>query len=169
VTEVPGNARARTLWARTTLRVWPEAYRLVSLDPTLAEEAAGLLAANPAPFAVLVLERNEVSLTIAEALWRRSPLRARARSEAGPFRAITFELALDLDVVGYLAPAAARLARAGIPIVPQCAYQKDHVLVPEERLADAVRVLEGLVGDCARLRRKGSPGRGGRRRPRARG
>ncbi len=167
--ELPSNARARALWARTTLRVWPEAYRLVSLDPTLAEEAAGLLAANPAPFAALVRERDLVSLTIAEALWRRSPLRPRARSEAGPFRVITFELALDHDVVGYLAPAAARLARAGIPIVPQCAFRKDHMLVPAKRLAEAVHVLDGLVRGCARIRRKGSRVRAGRRRPPARG
>ena len=149
--DLPRNERARALWARTTIRLWPETYQLVSLDPSLGEEAAQALAGNPVPFVALVRERDEVSLTVAEAQWRRSPLRSRARSEAGPFRVITFELALALDVVGYLAPAVARLAEAGISVVPQCAFQKDHLLVPARRAADAVRVLRGLVRDCARL------------------
>ncbi len=167
--ELPRNEKARALWARTTLRVWPGAYRLVSLDPALGEEAAQALAGSPAPFLALVRERDEISLTIAEKPWRQSPLRPRARSEAGPFRVITFELALALDVVGYLAPAAARLARAGISVVPQCAFQKDHLLVPARRVGDALRVLRGLVRDCARARMTGSRARAGRRGPRARG
>ncbi len=169
MSELPPNDRARELWARTTMRTWPESYRLVSLDPGLAGEAARLLAAHPAPFAALVRERDELSLTIAQGPWRRSRLRGRARAEAGPFRAITFELALDHDVVGYLAPAAARLARARIPIVPQCAYRRDHLLVPARDVAAAMRVLEGLVRDCGRVRTRRSRGRGGRPRPGARG
>lgn len=169
MTELPRNESTRELWARTTIRAWPESYRLVSLDPGLVAEAAKLLAAYPAPFAALVRERDEVSLTIAQGPWRRSRLHGRARAEAGPFRAITFELALDHDVVGYLAPAATRLARARIPILPQCAYHKDHLLVPARRLTEAMRVLKGLVRDCGRVRTKGSRGRAGRPRPRARG
>ena len=64
VNALPGNARVRLLWARTTIRVWPERYRLVSLDPALAGEAGALLSEDPAPFAALVRERDEASLTI---------------------------------------------------------------------------------------------------------
>jgi len=144
----PGNERARTVWARTRLTVWPEPCVLASLEPVLLAEAAALVAQARGAFAALVLERDEVSVTVPRSLWEASPLRARAAREDGPFRAITLDVDIDLDVCGYLAPAAARLAAAGVSIVPQCAFRKDHVLVPEARVDTAVRVLEGLIADC---------------------
>jgi hypothetical protein len=145
---LPASERTRALWARTRLQVWPEWYRLVSFPTAQAAAAASLLAASTGRFCALVLEKDEMSLTVAEDVWRASPLKDAARAELGPLRAITFSLALDLDVVGYLAPAAARLAAAGISVVPQCAASRDHLLVPAHRLEDAVRVLEELIADC---------------------
>jgi hypothetical protein len=145
---LPASERTRDLWARTRLEVWPGWYRLVSFPTAQAAAAAALLAASAGRFCALVLERDEMSLTVAEEVWRASPLKDAARAEIGPLRAITFSLSLDLDVVGYLAPAAARLAAAGISVVPQCAASRDHLLVPAHRLEDAVRVLEQLILDC---------------------
>jgi hypothetical protein len=143
-----GNRRARELWARTRLRVWPERCWLASLEPAVAAEAAALAGRASPGFAAVVLERDEVSLTLPEPVWAASPLRSRARAESGPFRVITFDLDLDLDVCGYLAPAAEALAAAGVPIVPQCAFLKDHLLVPEAHLERAVRALEALVTEA---------------------
>ena len=139
------NDRARRFWAKTALHVWPERYWLVSLPPALLAEAAGLVAQSAGAFAALVLERHEVSLTIEQGLWETNGLQARARGQQGPFRAITLDVNVDLDVCGYLAPAAARLAEAGISIVPQCAYLKDHLLLHEKHLEGAVRVLEDFI------------------------
>jgi hypothetical protein len=143
------NRRARSLWARTRLHVWPEAYRLVSLAPEQLAEAARLVGSCSRGFAALVLERDEVSLTLPAPAWETSALKAAARAESGPWRAISFDLDIDLDVAGYLAPAAERLAKAGVSIVPQCAYLKDHLLVHEPDLAQAVAQLEALVAECA--------------------
>jgi hypothetical protein len=137
----------RTLWARTKLHVWPERYTLVSLPVSRLDAAALLVASNRNSFGAVVVERDEVSLTLREELWAGAPLRSEAREERGPYRAITFDLDLDLDVCGYLAPAAERLAAAGISIVPQCAFLKDHILVAEIHLEGAVRVLEDLIRD----------------------
>jgi hypothetical protein len=136
---------ARALWAKTTLSVWPESYRLVSLPRVALPEATALVARAGDGFACLVLERDEVSLTIAEEVWAASPLRPLARQDAGPFKVITFNLDLDLAVTGYLAPAAEALATAGVPIVPQCAFLKDHLLVPADRLETAVETLERVI------------------------
>ena len=139
---------ARAVWARTRLHVWPERYVLASLPlRALAEVAATLSHAEG--FVALVAERDEVSLTLDEEAWRTSPVRAQASAEAGPYRAITFDVNIDLAVVGYLAPAALRLARARVSIVPQCAFLKDHVLVREADLETAVRVLEAFIQECA--------------------
>jgi hypothetical protein len=120
----------------------------VSLERTALPEAAALVARAGSSFSCLVLERDEVSLTISDAVWTVSPLRASARQEAGPFKVITFDLDLDLAVTGYLAPAAEALAAAGVPIVPQCAFLKDHLLIPMDHLATTVRCLESLAAEA---------------------
>ena len=140
------QGKARVLWAKTTLYVWPESYRLVSLPRTALPDAASLVTRAGDAFSCLVLERDEVSLTVAEDAWAVSPLRLSARQDAGPFKVITFNLDLDLEVTGYLAPAAEALATAGVPIVPQCAFLKDHLLVPADRLPATVETLERLIG-----------------------
>ncbi|MCG6920317.1 MAG: ACT domain-containing protein [Acidobacteria bacterium] len=142
------NDRARELWARTRVHVWPEPYVLVSLPVELAVKAAAAAARARPAFAATVLERDEVSLTLPETTWRSDPLRDRERAEAGPFRVLSFDLDLDLDVCGYLAPAAAALAAAEVPIVPQCAYLKDHLLVPAEKLDAALAALEALIAEA---------------------
>ena len=63
-------------------------------------------------------------------------------------RAITIDASMPVDLVGFLAPAAVRLADAQIPIIPQCGFRTDHILVPVDRLDDAVKVIEGLVADA---------------------
>ena len=142
---------AREAWARTRLLVWPERYRLVSLPPTLLHETCSLVAWRAAgTFMALVLERDEVSLTIEESIWAESSLRSRALHDQGPYRVITFDIDLDLALVGYLAPAAERLARAGVSIVPQCAFRKDHVLVAEQHLERAVAELQALIDEARR-------------------
>ena len=149
MTAHPKGPDARAVWARTRLHVWPERYLLASLPRRSLTEAAAVVGRAPG-FVGLVAERDEVSLTLTEGAWKESGLAGSAADEAGPYRVITFDVNIDLDVVGYLAPAAAHLAEAGITIVPQCAFLKDHLLVREADLETAVRVLEGLIEDCRR-------------------
>jgi hypothetical protein len=139
------NARAQAMWTKTALHVWPERYVLASLRLEALAGAAALAAHPSRAFAALVVERDEVSLTVRKDLWDEASLEATA--VAGPFRAITFDVNIDLDVCGYLAPAAERLATAGIAIVPQCAFLKDHLLVHERDLAAAVAALEALIAE----------------------
>jgi hypothetical protein len=140
----PIHPQARAVWARTTLHLWPETYVLASLPVAALGEGAGLVG-RARGFAALLLERDEISVTVAEDLWREAPVRLRALAEAGPYRAISLDVNIDLGVIGYLAPAAARLAEAGVSIVPQCAYSKDHLLVREADLETARTVLEALI------------------------
>ena len=116
----------------------------------MGEEAAQALAGNPAPFTACARARRGLaddrgSAVAPEPAPHPGALRGR------PLPRDHVELALALDVVGYLAPAAARLAQAGISMVPQCAFQKDHLLVPASRAADAVRVLRGSPGTAPAL------------------
>lgn len=144
------NDEIRRLWAETRIFVWPQTYVLVSLPLEQLPLAASLIAASTGKFAALVLEADEVSLTIDERLWPRPAASVvHAQSAAGPYRAITLQLNINLDVTGYLLPAASLLAEAGISIVPQCGYLKDHLLIRAEDADRAVEILQGLVTDCA--------------------
>jgi hypothetical protein len=122
---------------------------LVSLPHESLAKAAEIVSKSAERFAALVVEWDEVSLTVEEKLWKSHSETVPYNATEGPFRAITLQLDVDLGVSGYFAPAAERLADAGIPIVPQCAYLKDHVLVYAADAERTVGILEDLVKECA--------------------
>jgi hypothetical protein len=137
------NERARALWASARLHVWPERYVLASVPVARASEAIASLHRAGEAFAAFVRERDECSLSVPEAL--RPAVEPLAERIAGPYRVITFDLSLDLDVIGFLSPAAERLANAGVSIVPQCGFRTDHLLVWDRDLEVAIRTLEALI------------------------
>lgn len=143
------NESIQRLWAETKILLWPEKYRLASLPHESLPQAAELVSGSAGRFAALVVERDEVSLTIEETLWNSRSASIPHRAADGPYRVVTFQLNVDLDVSGYFLPAAERFAEAGIPIVPQCAYLKDHVLVRAADAERAVAILIRLVRECA--------------------
>ena len=143
------HQRALRVWAATRLQVWPAEYALVSLPRARAAEAAAVVGTVPG-FAALVVERDEVSLSLPRAAWDAAAPRFPEARVHGPLTALTLDVDIELDVCGYLAPAAERLAAAGVPIVPQCAFLKDHLLVPAAQAELARQVLEGLIAEAAR-------------------
>ncbi len=138
----------KKLWRQTRLQLWPETYWLISLPHERLQYAAEAVAASAQHFAALVIERDEVSLTLCESIWRQHAHEIKCTARAGPYRVITFDLNIELSVSGYLLPAAARLAEAGISIVPQCAFLKDHLLLKAEDAARAMSVLQQLITEC---------------------
>ncbi|MFM0239751.1 MULTISPECIES: ACT domain-containing protein [Paraburkholderia] len=57
---------------------------------------------------------------------------------------ITLDIHSSLDAVGFIATIAAELAHACIPCNAVAAYYHDHLLVPEQRACEAMRVLTRL-------------------------
>jgi hypothetical protein len=132
------------------LHVWPQRYLLASLPTDRLAEAVALCGRAGEAFAALVRERDEVSLTLPEEL--RPELDALAARLAGPYRVVTFDAELELDVVGFLAPALDRLAGAGVSIVPQCGFRTDHLLVFDRDLDAAVQAVEALIHESGGAR-----------------
>ena len=141
-------AESRPHWARTELRIWPERYWLVAFPRSEHAFAAGILAEAGDSFAAIVRDHREISLTVADELWRRHAGEGMHHGALGPLRAISFDIPLEIEVVGYLAPAAARLAAAGVSIVPQCAFVLDHLLVQDKDLATCEKVLAALIEEA---------------------
>ncbi len=144
------NDAIRPLWAKTRLLLWPENLLLISVSHAQLESALKRFLLIGKRFGAVVIERDEVSLTLPEELWHADPIPG--VDVSGPYRAITFDLDVDLAAHGYFSPAAQRLAEAGISIVPQCAFLKDHLLVAAADAIKAIDLLEGLVrearGEC---------------------
>jgi hypothetical protein len=124
----------------------PERFVMVAIAPAERALALRLLQTIDTPFANVVVEPDVITLTLPQAAWRElSPAFPRAHMQ-GPFRAISFDLDLPADLVGFLAAASRALADAGVPILAVCGFAKDHLLVREANLAAALAALEGLAG-----------------------
>ncbi|MBA3710979.1 MAG: ACT domain-containing protein [Pyrinomonadaceae bacterium] len=137
------------LLRRTRVEVAPATFYLVGLRP---EDWARLLE-NPelsprptAPF-MLLRDAHEVTLLVEEEDWRpmRHALRD-ARVEGG-FRLLTLDTQLPWNVVGYLARVTEILAAEGITVGALSSFSRDHLLIKQDDLGTALRVLGGHVAE----------------------
>jgi len=136
---------ARKAWAGTKVVVSTGRYVLADLDPAGFDPFD--VPKGPG-FSAVIREPDTVSVIAEESVWKSQERRARAVH--GPLRLVTLEAELSPELAGYIAPAAARLAEAGIPIVPVCGATRDHLLVRDGDVARAAAILEDIVRECGR-------------------
>jgi uncharacterized protein len=141
---VPSDAgRVADLLRHTKVEVAAESYLLVGVDHrdwARLLENPELAPSGDSPFMVLKDER-EVTLLLTESDWQKMKHAIRdARVEKG-FRLVTLDADLDWEVSGYLARVSGVLASARIPIGAFSAYSRDHLLIKQDRLAEALRLL----------------------------
>lgn len=140
---------AAKLLRQTKVEVAPGNFFVVGLRH---EDWARLLEnpeLSPRPDSPLMLLRDkyEVTLLLEESDWRTMRHAVRdARVESG-FRLLTFDLELDWNVVGFLAHVAEIMARAGISIGALTAFSRDHLLIKQDDLGLAMRVLSEHVAE----------------------
>lgn len=137
----------RKLIAETKIAVHPNAFTLVSIDRREEAEARRLLS-DLEVFSSVTFDLAEVSLVVKTDEWDRLKRQFRVFKEEGPYRLITFDIVLDLSVVGFLAVVSARLAEAGISIYALSTFLRDHILVKEGDIERAEEVLKQLVEEC---------------------
>jgi hypothetical protein len=139
------DARLASILKQRRWRARPERFVLAALAPEERALALRLLGRVAAPFANVVVEPDVITLVLPQPAWRElSPAFPRARVLA-PYRAISFDLDLPDDLVGFLAAATRALAAAGVPLLAVCGYTKDHLLVGEADLEAALAALEALA------------------------
>lgn len=63
------------------------------------------------------------------------------------FRLLSFDVDLDFNVVGFIAQIAKILADAEISILPISSFSRDHVLIRQDDLANALKALRGFVDE----------------------
>jgi hypothetical protein len=96
---------------------------------------------------MLLRDEREVTMLLEEEDWRpmRHALRD-ARVESG-FRLVTLDIELGWNVVGYLARVTEILALAGVPVGALSAFSRDHLLIKQDDLGTALRVLGRHVAE----------------------
>ena len=140
------DANATELLRRTRVEVAPATYFLVGLrheDWQRLLENPELSPRGSAPF-MLLRDEHEVTLLLDETDWKTMRHAARDACIEGGFRLITLNVELDWNVVGYLARVTEILAAANISVGALSAFSRDHLLIRQEDLGTALRVLGEL-------------------------
>lgn len=140
---------AAELLRQVKVEVAPETYVLVGLrhaDWARLLESPEL---SPRPESNFMLLRDpfEVTLLVEESDWRAMRHAARdAKSESG-FRLLTLDVELGWDVVGFLAHVTRILAAEGVAVGALSAFSRDHLLIKQDDLGKALRVLGEHVAE----------------------
>jgi len=138
-------------FADTKLIVHPDDFVVVSVPPTQGAELRRL---RLRPFSSVTYDHGEVSLVVRASEWALNESRFREAKVEGPYTLITFDIALDLSLVGYLSVVSSLLAENGVSIFALSTYLRDHILVKKEDSEKAVKVLTRLI-ERSRLLLKG--------------
>ena len=137
------------LLRETRIKVAPAAYVLVGLghqDWTRLLDESGL---SPRPDSSFMIFRDhkEVTLLIEEDDWKRMRHAVRDARVETDFRLLTLDIELPWDVVGYFAQVAKILAEGGIALGALSSFSSDHLLIKQQDLGKALRVLGDHVGE----------------------
>lgn len=135
------------VFASTKLRRHPREYMIVSLP--VEEKMRALEIFKPLmPFSSVTIDAEEVSLILGADDWENIRHKFDEYQDEGPYTAITFDIVLDLSLVGYLSVVSAVLAEAGISIYAVSTYLRDHILVKSGDADKAMSVLGELTRRC---------------------
>lgn len=135
------------LLKKTRVEVSPETFTLVSLT----EENWHKLLENPelsprmtAPF-MIFKDKFETTLLLDEIDFANIRDSIKDAKTQGNFRLLTFDIEMDFNVVGFLAEVSRILAEAEISIVALSAFSRDHILIKQQDLSNALKVLGNYV------------------------
>src|ERR1044072_9063085 len=140
---------AAELLRKAKVEVAPETFVLVGLrhadwarlleNPELSPRAESNFMLLRDPF--------EVTLLVEESDWPAMGHAARHARTQAPFRLVTLDVELGWDVVGFLAHVTAILAAAAVPVGALSAFSRDHLLIKQDDLGKALRVLGEHVAE----------------------
>jgi hypothetical protein len=144
---VEPSPEMRPVFASTALKVHPEDYYIVSVGR--AEEGSAREAFKDLePWGSVTFDHEEVSVVLKEKEWMRLRDGFESCLAEGPYTLITFDVVLDLSLVGFLSVVSSVLADEGVSIYALSTYLRDHILVKKVDAGRAVAALERLIDGC---------------------
>lgn len=138
----------RHIVAQTRLYTDAQTYVIVRLPVSQVPEVAMLVKQLYTPLVSLTWDKDELSLILPVQTWESWRPGFEIISESPEYRLITFDLPLELGLVGYLALLAATVAEAGVSIYAVSAFSRDHFFVPAEDFERAWEALRQLIRTC---------------------
>ena len=138
----------RHILAQTRLYTDEQEYVIVNIPLEQRYEGAALFAKLATAFSASVIDKDQMTLVVAADVWEEVKNCAEAAQETPGYRLITFDLPLELGLVGYLATLVQVLAEAGVSIFAVSAYRRDHLLVMQTDFDRAWQVLSEFTTAC---------------------
>jgi hypothetical protein len=137
------------LLRETKIKVSPATFVLVGVSHQDWSRLIENPELSPGPDANFMILRDdkEVTLLMQEDDWQRIRHAVRDAKVERDFRLLTFDLELSWNVVGYLARVTEILAAAEIPVGALSSFSRDHLLVKQQDMGKALRVLGEHVGE----------------------
>lgn len=140
---------AASLLREARVQVAPHIFYLVALSHADWQRLLENPELSPRPDArfMLLKDEHEVTLLLEEADWGTMRHAAREAKVEGGFRLVTFDIVLEWTVTGFLAHVTSLLAEAGISCGALSAFSRDHLLIKQDELAGALRILGPHVAE----------------------
>lgn len=139
--------KAIDILKKTRVEISPETYALISLQSNEFQKLLENPKLSPrmtAPF-MIFKDKFEITLLLDEIDFGKIQYDLQTAKIERGFRLLTFDIELDFSVVGFLAEVSHILAEAEISIVALSAFSRDHILIKQENLAQALKVLGEYV------------------------
>ncbi|MDT5293394.1 MAG: uncharacterized protein QOJ76_274 [Acidobacteriota bacterium] len=143
------NDSPEDLLRRTKVEVAPETFVLVGLrheDWRRLLENPELSPRVESNF-MLLRDPFEVTLLLEEDDWRSMRHAARDAKVEGGFRLVTLDIELPWNVTGFLARVTELLAASEIPVGALSSFSRDHLLIKQDDLGKALRILGEHVAE----------------------
>jgi hypothetical protein len=137
------------LLSRARVSVAPPVFYLVGLQHAEWSRLLENPELSPRADAIFMLLKDpyEVTLLLEESDWRTMRHAARDATVEGGFRLLTFDIVLEWTVTGFLAHVTTLLAQAGISCGALSSFSRDHLLIKQDELAKALRILGPHVAE----------------------
>ena len=139
--EVPDEIRK--ILAETIITEHKDDYVIVYIDPR-EEKTARTHLTDLMPFSSITYTPDEVSVVVREMEWAGLKNCFHSYKEGEPYCLLTFDIVLDLSIIGFMAVITKVLADEGVAVYAISTYLKDHLLVKKSDSKKAVQALQRL-------------------------
>ena len=97
-----------------------------------------------------IRDHHEAALILHESTWNKFRSVSLHQNEFGPLTGITFDVPLEIEVSGYLAPMVEEMANQNVSIVPQCALIYDHIFIRTDDQLMATTIINNIHNQACR-------------------
>jgi hypothetical protein len=139
--------KIKQILAKTQIKVHSDLFSIISIEKG-NENKVKEITKNLTSFSSITYDIEEISLVVKETDWIVIRDHFDSYQEDGPFCLITFDIILDLSIVGFMAFISRKLAEKNVSIYVISTYLRDHILVKKADCTKTVEILLDLIEEC---------------------